>query len=185
MFTTAIMVAAIIALTSCGGKASKGDKLTTTIQLKASYDLLEVCDIEVTYKGKGGVDIVDTVKTTTWKKTIVNDSFPTEIGMPKHRFLIKPDFKPTREKYDLVLEYNLNTREQFFNTGWWFLRLIDVPADKVLTFMDVVETEIEVAPEFDPGVTTCYVQVVKREWNDSANFILPEGYYFSFENKTY
>ena len=55
------MVAAFMALTSCNG-SNNGEKLTTVIHLSASQDLLDVCDIEVTYKGKGGVDIVDTVK---------------------------------------------------------------------------------------------------------------------------
>lgn len=182
-FTAAIMVAAIMALTSCTG-SNNGEKLTTVIHLSASQDLLDVCDIEVTYKGKGGVDIIDTVRTKIWEKTIVNDSFPTEIGMPKHRYLIKPGFKPTKEKYDLVLEYNIFTMEQYYNTGWWFLNLKDVPGDKVLSFMDVKETEIELVPEPGPGTTNCAIQVVNRVWNDSID-ILPKGYFFTFEDKTY
>ena len=183
IFTAAIMVAALMALTSCSD-SNNGEKLTTVIHLSASQDLLDVCDIEVTYKGKDGVDIIDTIRTKIWEKNIVNDSFPTEIGVPKHRFLIKPDFKPTKEKYDLVLEYNIFTMEQYFNTGWWFLNLKDVPGDKVLSFMDVKETEIELIPEPGPGTETCYIQVVNREWNDSAG-IIPKGYFFTFENKTY
>jgi len=176
LFTTAaLMVFAILALASCD--SNKGEKLTSEIRLQLSRDLLKVCDLEITYKGKGGVDIVDTISSVSWKKTVVNDTFPSEIGFSKCRFLIKPNVKPNTVKYDLSAEWLLVTKEQKYKANGWVLDLKQVPGYKIVQFLDVSNIMMESSTA--PGATSATEIVVKKAWNDSTKT------YFEFENKTY
>ena len=106
--TSLLMILATVAIVSCtpgsDNKPHGKKELTTTIQVEASDDLIAASDIEITYKGKGGIDVTDTITSTRWQKNIVNDSFPTEIGVVNYRMLIKPDAKLDKERCQLALE---------------------------------------------------------------------------------
>ena len=108
LLSTATLILATVAIVSCTPRSDNkphGKKeLTTTIQVEASDDLIAASDIEITYKGKGGIDVTDTITSTRWQKNIVNDSFPTEIGVVNYRMLIKPDAKLDKERCQLALE---------------------------------------------------------------------------------
>lgn len=108
LLSTATLILATVAIVSCtpgsDNKPHGKKELTTTIQVEASDDLIAASDIEITYKGKGGIDVTDTITSTRWQKNIVNDSFPTEIGVVNYRMLIKPDAKLDKERCQLALE---------------------------------------------------------------------------------
>lgn len=108
LLSTATLILATVAIVSCtpgsDNKPHGKKELTTTIKVEASDDLIAASDIEITYKGKGGIDVTDTITSTRWQKNIVNDSFPTEIGVVNYRMLIKPDAKLDKERCQLGLE---------------------------------------------------------------------------------
>ena len=108
LLSIAALILATVAIVSCtpgsDNKPHGKKELTTTLQVKASDDLIAASDIEITYKGKGGIDVTDTIISTRWLKKIVNDSFPTEIGVVNYRMLIKPDAKLDKERCQLSLE---------------------------------------------------------------------------------
>ena len=108
LLSTATLILATVAIVSCtpgsDNKPHGKKELTTTIQVEASEDLIAASDIEITYKGKGGIDVTDTITSTRWQKNIVNDSFPTMIGVVNYRMLIKPDAKLDKERCQLALE---------------------------------------------------------------------------------
>ena len=108
LLSIAALILATVAIVSCtpgsDNKPHGKKELTTTIKVKASDDLIAASDIEITYKGKGGIDVTDTITSTRWQKNIVNDSFPTEIGVVNYRMLIKPDAKLDKERCQLSLE---------------------------------------------------------------------------------
>ena len=108
LLSTATLILATVAIVSCtpgsDNKPHGKKELTTTIKVEASDDLIAASDIEITYKGKGGIDVTDTITSTRWLKKIVNDSFPTEIGVVNYRMLIKPDAKLDKERCQLSLE---------------------------------------------------------------------------------
>ena len=58
-----IMLAATILLTSCGqqqqAETEKEVPLKVTYSIDCSRDLLDLCDVVVTYKGDDGVDVID------------------------------------------------------------------------------------------------------------------------------
>ena len=108
LLSIAALILATVAIVSCtpgsDNKPHGKKELTTTIKVEASDDLIAASDIEITYKGKGGIDVTDTITSTRWQKNIVNDSFPTEIGVVNYRMLIKPDAKLDKERCQLSLE---------------------------------------------------------------------------------
>ena len=108
LLSTATLILATVAIVSCtpgsDNKPHGKKELTTTIKVEASDDLIAASDIEITYKGKGGIDVTDTITSTRWQKKIVNDSFPTMIGVVNYRMLIKPDAKLDKERCQLGLE---------------------------------------------------------------------------------
>lgn len=104
------LILATVAIISCSqgsGDTPFGKKvLNTTILVDASSDLIAASDIEITYRGKGGVQVTDTITSTRWIKTIENDSFPTEIGIVSYRMLIKPDAKLGKDRCQLRLKFS-------------------------------------------------------------------------------
>lgn len=138
---------ATVALVSCGsgsGKSSLSKKLLmTTIQVKASADLIAVSDIEITYKGSGGADVTDTINLTHWTKKIVNHSFPTEIGIVNYRLLIKPDAKLSKDRCKLDLEVKCQNTTPFgfgmpIGSDWTekLIDIDDIASSKVVPYLE-------------------------------------------------
>lgn len=87
-----IMLAATIMLTSCGqqqqAETEKEVPLKVTYSIDCSRDLLDLCDVVVTYKGDDGVDVIDTITSNpadsawmqTWSKTVGTHKIPVKIG---------------------------------------------------------------------------------------------------------
>lgn len=159
--------------------SNNGEQLTTVMKLTLTQDLADVSDLVVTYKGAGGIDLVDTITTTQWEKTIVNTKFPTEIGMPKYRFIVKPGFKPGKGKYDLALRYSIQYKEGENNTyellDYWPLNRY-VPGDSVVSALELHNKHFAVLPK--DGTMSCDVQVVMKQEDES-------GTSFAFYHKTY
>ena len=85
-----IMLVATAALTSCDQQQNEKEvPLMVTYTIDCSKDLLNLCDLVVTYKGNDGVDVVDTITVTdtdttstkSWTKTIQTHKVPVKIGM--------------------------------------------------------------------------------------------------------
>ena len=137
IFITILTLMGVMAITSCTEDAKKGDRLTTMLIIESSQDLIDVCDIQITYKGKGGVNTIDTITTTKWHKIIVNDSFPTKIGLVVLRYLVKPGFKPTKDFYNLECRYRSTCKEQEHRIDYYPLRMPDVPGDKIASILEM------------------------------------------------
>ena len=150
----AALILAAVAIVSCtpgsGNKPLGKKELTTTIQVKASDDLIAASDIEITYKGKGGIDVTDTITSTRWQKKIVNDSFPTMIGFVNYRMLIKPDAKLDKERCQLGLELKcmcMSTsflKIPIFDWSEKPIDIDDIASSKVAAYLEL--------QEFTPGL---------------------------------
>lgn len=146
----ASLLLVIMAIASCNpgsGKSTRGKKvLTTAIRVEASEDLIAASDIEITYKDKGGVEVTDTITSTHWRKEIVNDSFPTEIGVANYRFLIKPDAKFDKERCQLSMELNCECISKSFlkiPIFEWTVNPIDIDdiaSSKVAAYLELQES---------------------------------------------
>lgn len=89
---SAIMMLAAMVLTSCGQQQQtetvKEYPLKVIYAIECSKDLLNLCDVVVTYKGDDGANVVDTITadpddpewTQTWTKTVGTHEVPVKIG---------------------------------------------------------------------------------------------------------
>lgn len=168
IFPIMLTLMGCMVLTSCGN--AKGEKLSTILSIVPSHDLLEACDIEVTYKGKGGVDMTDTITAATrWSKEIVNDSFPTEIGLVNLRYLIKPDFKPTKNIYNLWCICEMRTREQIFHEKTYYLDLFYVQGAKVKSYLDLTNLQVQAGAQNRSVISTFHGKEIEPFFSNSKD----------------
>ena len=149
LLSIAALILATVAIVSCtpgsDNKPHGKKELTTTIKVEASDDLIAASDIEITYKGKGGIDVTDTITSTRWQKKIVNDSFPTEIGIVNYRMLIKPDAKLDKERCQLGLELKCMCQSTSFLMIPIFdwsekpIDIDDIASSKVAAYLEMQE----------------------------------------------
>lgn len=149
LLSIAALILVAVAIVSCtpgSGNNTPGKKeLTTTIQVEASDDLIAASDIEITYKGKGGIDVTDTITSTRWLKKIVNDSFPTEIGVVNYRMLIKPDAKFDKDRCQLSLELKCKCistsflKMPIFDWSEKPIDIDDIASSKVAAYLELQE----------------------------------------------
>ena len=165
----AALILATVAIVSCS--QGSGDNpygkniLLTTIQVKASEDLIAASDIEITYWGKGGVQVTDTITSTFWKKRILNDSFPTVIGYPEYRLLIKPDAKFDNDRCQLKLE--IAHMDKILNFGEIPISIDDIASSKVPAYLEVHEGARNlVHKQSDPNVYKVYIKDGKFDYDD-------------------
>ncbi len=156
----AALILATVAIVSCS--QGSGDNpygkniLMTTIQVNASEDLIAASDIEITYWGKGGVQVTDTITSTYWKKKIVNDSFPTVIGYPEYRLLIKPDAKFDNDRCQLKLE--ILHMDKILNFGEIPISIDDIASSQVPAYLEVREgAKNLIHKHSDPAVYKVYI----------------------------
>ena len=100
-----MLMMALFSLTSCGGDDEPKEKTTATAtySLAISQDLLDACNVFITYKAENGRNVMESVTSTWWTKTVTSDRFPAEFGV-MYKFSTKSDAELVKEKYDLSCE---------------------------------------------------------------------------------
>lgn len=106
----ALLLVATLSLTSCGDDEPK-DKTTATAtyNMTFSQDLLNACNVFITYKAENGRNVMEAVTSTWWTKTVTSDKFPAEFGV-MYKFSTKSDAELTQEKYDLTCDLNFSVK---------------------------------------------------------------------------
>lgn len=105
---TIMMLVAAMALTSCDQQKAENENevpLKVTYVIECSRDLLDLCNVVVTYKGDDGANAVDTIKaaptdsteTKTWTKTVGTHKIPVKIGLD-YTFVQKADTLPGKDR---------------------------------------------------------------------------------------
>lgn len=146
MSITALILATAV-IVSCSPGSSKKTlakkQLETVLVVQASDDLIAASDIEITYKGNGGVDVTDTITSTSWRKKIVDDTFPTEIGIVNYRMLIKQDPKFEKDRCQLELKFKCRSTAMSFikmPIDNWTVEPIDIDdiaSSKVAAYLEL------------------------------------------------
>ena len=164
----AALILATVAIVSCS--QGSGDNpygkniLLTVIQVKASEDLIAASDIEITYWGKGGVQVTDTITSTYWKKKIVNDSFPTVIGYREYRLLVKPDAKFDKDRCQLKLE--IAYLNKILQLAEMPININDIASSKVFDYLEIREGAMSVIKQNeDRDVLRVYLKDGKFEYD--------------------
>lgn len=135
----ALLIVAAFSLTSCGDDEPKEKTTATaTYNMSFSQDLLNACNVFITYKAENGRNVMEAVNSTWWTKTVSSDKFPAEFGV-MYKFSTKSDAELTQEKYDLTCELKFSCKTSkgasYSNT----VTIIDskgVAKDKVVSTLD-------------------------------------------------
>ncbi len=108
IYMAAFLMVAALALTACGDDEPKvKTTATATYNMTFSQDLLDACNVFITYKAGNGQNVMDKMTTTWWTKSVTSDEFPAEFGV-MYKFSTKPDADLEKDKYDLKCELKFN-----------------------------------------------------------------------------
>ncbi len=100
-FYMAVLLIAALAFNSCGSDEPKEKTtVTATYNMTFSQDLLDACNVIITYKAENGRNVMEPITSPWWTKSVTSDKFPAEFGV-MYRFSTKSDAELVKEKYDL------------------------------------------------------------------------------------
>lgn len=134
-----LLIVAVLTMTSCGSDEPK-DKITATATygLNLSQDLLDACNVFITYKAENGRNVKDKITSTRWTQSITSDKFPAEFGV-KFEFSPKSTAELTKDKYNLICELNLNIKTSKganYTNSFTIINSPDVAKDKVINTLE-------------------------------------------------
>ena len=97
----AVLLIAALTFNSCGSDEPKEKTtVTATYNMTFSQDLLDACNVIITYKAENGRNVMEPITSPWWTKSVTSDKFPAEFGV-MYRFSTKSDAELVKEKYDL------------------------------------------------------------------------------------
>ena len=106
-----LLIVAALTMTSCGSD-EPDEKITATATYNMSFsqDLLDACNVFITYKAENGRNVMEAITSPWWTKSVTSDKFPAEFGV-MYKFSTKSDAELVKEKYDLecVLVFRVMT----------------------------------------------------------------------------
>ena len=104
IYMAAFLMVAVLTLTACGDDEPKEKTTATaTYNMTFSQDLLDACNVFITYKAENGRNVMEAINSTWWTKSVTSDKFPAEFGV-MYKFSTKSDAELVKEKYDLKCE---------------------------------------------------------------------------------
>ena len=135
----ALLITAALAITACGDDEPKETvTATATYSMNFSQDLLNACNVFITYKAENGRNVMEAVTSTWWTKSVTSDKFPAEFGV-MYKFSTKSDAELVQEKYDLSCELNFSCKTSKGASYTNMVTIINskgVAKDKVVSTLD-------------------------------------------------
>lgn len=142
LFMAVMLITAALSLSSCGDDEPK-EKVTATATytLTFSQDLLDACNVFITFKAENGRNVMEAVRNTYWTKTVTSDKFPAEFGV-MYKFSTKSESELAKDKYNLICNMNFNViSSKGLNYSSPTIEIInqnDVARNKVISTLDKV-----------------------------------------------
>ena len=138
-YMAAIMLVAALTFTSCGSDEPKEKTTATaTYNMTFSQDLLDACNVFITYKAENGRNVMEAVNVTGWTKTVTSDKFPAEFGV-MYKFSTKSESELDKEKYDLTCDLNFSLKTSkgaSYSNTVTIINNAGVNKDKVVSTID-------------------------------------------------
>ena len=105
LYLVLMLAIAIPAFTSCG-KKNNDMQCGTIYHLSVSEDLLDLCDIMVSYRDADSVIKTNKINDSEWKQMVINksDTFNDWMG---YELKLKPGVKLTKDAYEIFLSYEI------------------------------------------------------------------------------
>ncbi len=139
LLMTVVLITAALSLTSCGSDEPK-EKVTATAtyNMTFSQDLLNACNVIITYKAENGRNVIEPVSSTWWTKSVTSDDFPVEFGV-MYKFSTKSDAELIQEQYDLTCDLNFSfktSKGASYTKNVTIINAPDVKRDKVISTLN-------------------------------------------------
>ncbi len=139
LLMTVVLITAALSLTSCGSDEPK-EKVTATAtyNMTFSQDLLNACNVIITYKAENGRNVIEPVSSTWWTKSVTSDDFPVEFGV-MYKFSTKSDAELIQEQYDLTCDLNFSfktSKGASYTKNVTIINASDVKRDKVISTLN-------------------------------------------------
>lgn len=139
LLMTVVLITAALSLNSCGSDEPKDTiTATATYNMTFSQDLLNACNVFITYKAENGRNVMEAVTSTWWTKTVTSNDFPAEFGV-MYKFSTKSNAELTQEQYDLTCDLNFNVKTSkgaSYSNNVTIINAPDVKKDKVVSTLD-------------------------------------------------
>ena len=140
LYMAALLMVAALSLTACGGDDEPQEKITVTAtyNMTFSQDLLDACNVFITYKAENGRNVMEGVNSTWWTKTVTSDKYPAEFGV-MYKFYTKSEPELTKESYNLACDMNFSfktSKGTSYNKSVTIINATDVNKDKVISTLD-------------------------------------------------
>ena len=139
LFMAAVLIVAALSLNSCGSDEPKEKvTVTATYNMTFSQDLLNACNVFITYKAENGRNVMEAITSTWWTKTVTSDKFPAEFGV-MYKFSTKADADLTQEQYDLTCDLNFSYKTSkggSYSKNVSIISETDVNKDKVVSTLN-------------------------------------------------
>jgi hypothetical protein len=105
-FMSVLVLMAALTMTSCGnddGKDEPGSSKGTTYKAGVTFagDILDICDVTMTYKDAEGKSVSEKVTTTGWNLAVDVKKLPATVGV-RCDFKLKEGVQLNKDKYDLI-----------------------------------------------------------------------------------
>ncbi len=105
-FMSVLVLMAALTMTSCGnddGKDEPGSSKSTTYKAGVTFagDILDICDVTMTYKDAEGKSVSEKVTTTGWNLAVDVKKLPATVGV-KCDFKLKDGVQLNKDKYELI-----------------------------------------------------------------------------------
>ena len=146
-YMSVLVLMAALTMTSCGSDDDKkGDEPSEPTSKSISYeasvtfsqDMINICDVTMTYKDSDGKSVTETVTSTTWSKKVNVKKLPAVVGA-KCDFKLKNGVQLTKESYDLVAELNhfvmINGAKKGYDQPYFFVGGKGIKADKIAEYV--------------------------------------------------
>lgn len=138
-YMAALLFVAALTMSSCGSDEPKEKTTATaTYNLTLSQDLIDACNVFITYKAENGRNVMEQITATWWTKTITSDKFPAEFGV-MYKFYTKSEPELTKEKYDLTCDLNFSLKTSkgaSYSNSVTIINNPSVNKDKVISTLD-------------------------------------------------
>ena len=110
-YMSVLVLMAALTLASCGSDDKKDEPSEPTPTSKSvsyeatanfSQDVLDICDLTMSYKDSDGKTVTETVTSTTWTKKVTVKNLPSTVGV-KFGIKMKSGVELTKDKYDAII----------------------------------------------------------------------------------
>jgi len=136
IFTTMLMLLAVLALGSCND--NKNDRLTVYYNITLTDDMAQVADLALTYKGDDGKSVTDTITSKIWNKAVHMDTFPCQFGLVDYTFIPKPGSQLKKASYELEAVFSAYARGgDKLGLDYYLVNPFTLKSDKVATLLDM------------------------------------------------